>query len=921
MTPPSEEQPQLPKRDSRLEKFLHRAAPVIAAERGMTSAASMKLQAIADEMQLPRELFEQAISVLQQGPPQVRRPNRYERAFQAYLEKELSKRSSEIVTHDVEQKAVKLGETKYQLDVPRARDIFSQVVKQLGKRRISATEAERHVETTVREVVQDAVWVDIDTRQRLIVLGDEWGVSKEHVASTIELYCRLNREKQRADQRRTNLMVAMVGLTVILVVTGVLIVTYRRILDSRNNSTAEGPSGEDPRRDGTFAPPPWWDEPMRLAVGNAIARVSGFRDWGPGLASSDEVEREQAYQRVVTTLGNTANSPETRTRLQAVLYGVLANEPNQAMVDRTIRLIVDQARPPRDGLPSGDSFYRRGWNTIELLAEFTATEDYAIARREEVRIELGNLTGTLAASEGPDGLRQYQADYMRAMAEQLLAHASRNPAVAMQRFDELTTVGREVIDEEQRRLWLTELSVELLRSSAADWRRYRSLLDSATLRSNEEHVPALLEFIEIPQEPELAKYLAERLKENFRLTTTSSAPDEVAMALRQQLGLSAAVVDRAPSFVWNQLGSKVTSATPVAGSSREQKLTRLVELSFLNTIATRLVVAPAEGSQAVQAMNAGPPEFLPPGVDSSESTDASDDVDDVGSIRRLVDRIEDLEHASVASALATFRAIGDTLTENRLLIGRRDLALSVARFLVGQRDAAEQRRVLSAVTEMRRWPDLYLCLADELDSPRTRPELTAEVYRAFHAGDLELNANSLTVDELRRLLLTEGLELLEASTRATPRPIVTATPEDGPQPLFRALGSVYDVRRLTLGGAPTGSLSDYPSQELTAALRQWIVWSTTNDPGASGLPHYQDAERNLHALSYLAADEVQVTIAAQRVWIQLLVDWVSLKRPDETANAKRLGSDYETRSQSTDNALDQLIDGELTMLRLWMLMR
>ena len=39
------------KRDARLKTFLRRAAPVIAAERGLTSAARIKLQTIAAEKQ------------------------------------------------------------------------------------------------------------------------------------------------------------------------------------------------------------------------------------------------------------------------------------------------------------------------------------------------------------------------------------------------------------------------------------------------------------------------------------------------------------------------------------------------------------------------------------------------------------------------------------------------------------------------------------------------------------------------------------------------------------------------------------------------------------------------------------------------------------------------------------------------------
>ena len=53
------------KRDARLKTFLRRAGPVIAAERGLTSTARIKLQTIAAEMRLPGELLEEALTELQ----------------------------------------------------------------------------------------------------------------------------------------------------------------------------------------------------------------------------------------------------------------------------------------------------------------------------------------------------------------------------------------------------------------------------------------------------------------------------------------------------------------------------------------------------------------------------------------------------------------------------------------------------------------------------------------------------------------------------------------------------------------------------------------------------------------------------------------------------------------------------------------
>ena len=68
-----------PKQDARLSSFLRRAAPVIAAERGLTPSARIKLQTIAAEMRLPGELLDEALTELQHESQKGRHYSRWER--------------------------------------------------------------------------------------------------------------------------------------------------------------------------------------------------------------------------------------------------------------------------------------------------------------------------------------------------------------------------------------------------------------------------------------------------------------------------------------------------------------------------------------------------------------------------------------------------------------------------------------------------------------------------------------------------------------------------------------------------------------------------------------------------------------------------------------------------------------------------
>ena len=106
--PPRDDDAQHP-RDSRLETFLRKAGPILAAERGVTKAASLKLRALADELRLPEPLFEQAVSDL--GRDWAKRQlSRNEREFAAFVRKELQALPRQILTERLEQRAAARAE-------------------------------------------------------------------------------------------------------------------------------------------------------------------------------------------------------------------------------------------------------------------------------------------------------------------------------------------------------------------------------------------------------------------------------------------------------------------------------------------------------------------------------------------------------------------------------------------------------------------------------------------------------------------------------------------------------------------------------------------------------------------------------------------------------------------------------------------
>ena len=161
--------------DPRLRRFLARAFPVIAAERGLNENSMIKLRAIADELKLPAELYDDGLRKLEKVSV-GKKLTRYEREYSRFLNKQFRRLSGGILTVKMERKAIEIGGTKFQIPAERAAQLIAEKCIKHNVGRISRTEAEHHVEIMINERIKSATFIDAQTRERLYLFGKEWGI-------------------------------------------------------------------------------------------------------------------------------------------------------------------------------------------------------------------------------------------------------------------------------------------------------------------------------------------------------------------------------------------------------------------------------------------------------------------------------------------------------------------------------------------------------------------------------------------------------------------------------------------------------------------------------------------------------------------------------------------------------------------------
>lgn len=906
------------KRDARLKTFLRRAGPVIAAERGLTSTARIKLQTIAAEMRLPGELLEEALTELQTETQKRRQYTRWERGFAKYLASQLKKLDNRILTFEREQKAIQVAEEKYQLDHPQAQEIISEVAKQLEIRRISASEAERHVETTVKEKVGQGIWIDLESRERLYMLGEEWGLSKEHVAAVIDHYIRSNKDRKSVEQRRSSLFVAAIGVVFL----GLLATTlYLGVQYSLNPESSEQNKGNEDEgfggRIGQFEPPTWWTDRLSTSVATAIGGVPDFQAYVGELASTDSSTRESGYQNLVASWLGSFEQRETHNRLQAVLRDCLVLEPDSEISQRIFDSIIQSARPPQNGLPSGGDFYRHGMKLIEFGCRLLDQDNLQESQKDAFQEQLDQVTGTFLTTlpGGTETIERYQADYLQRLFDHLIEYAAGDPSLSLDRFDQLRKVASSLVSDGEQRRWATELLVELMRVSPESWKQYQSLLQICIMPSNRDHLPALLDQLEFSTVPELARELARRINREFNLEVDGDDPVKVASALRRQLGITRTPTGKEASGVWNRLASRSQTDLLVDPSTRsdEEMQDVMLKLLFWGNQAAALALRPEDSEVVQKNLTNGPPELE--AASDSTVTPTTAPPTDRRNLDRLVGRLTNLNNVSTASAISTIRAVGEQLSSGVDLSDKSNEAQALARFLLIARPANEQKRLLAIIDPLKNWSPLLLALADELDQPGTSLNQGVAVVSTLLNLDLILDGGEGGSDSMRRKLLERAITQLSSSrTRGEGSSSWTR--------LQQNCVAEIEKRRVLFDPTPGPSKPRLPGEAMVDLTRAFYHWAVDHSPTLEGKPPYQDCLNTLEASAYLSdANDLQRTVAAQQILLQLLQLWIEVNHVPLSPQVKVIHEDYRENATRRMDVVSQIIDGEQAWLKSWLLLR
>ena len=514
------------KLDPRLKRFLSRAVPVIAEERGVNERSLIKIRSIATELRLPVDLYQRGLRRLKRiGTGQ--HLSRYEREFVRYLKRQFRQLSSSILTVTAENQIVEYATQKFQLPADRAREIITQRAMKYGIGRISRSEAERHVELMIADRIRSSTFVDEETRQRLYSFGQEWGVDEARIDSIAEQILSQNRETRLQRQRsRGPMLILLAGCGLAIAIATVLIIQYR---GSRLQAdTEEGPSqSANSTASDRVQFAGWWNMAQQLEVARLSNRWPAFSQLLEQLADEQPQQRKTGVVRCIDLLFEDDIGGETDSR--EVVYGIIASEPDQTNRQQAAehllrRLMVGSF--PEDSQEIADAFF-----SIQLYIEFVTTLDADSAFANYCRSRFAEQLGM---DSGPelDSLEQAQRRYARQLMNRCREFTWQQPEQVIAVLPKLLNTCRRHLLDREFQLARNQIVINLLRAAPEKWERFDERITMSIEQCEREDLIPWIDIVETTEQGGLRRRIQFLISDKYELSIEPIDRPQVARELR-----------------------------------------------------------------------------------------------------------------------------------------------------------------------------------------------------------------------------------------------------------------------------------------------------------------------------------------------------------------------------------------------------
>lgn len=914
-----------------LDEFCRRAAPILAQERGLTTACRVKLAGLAQSLGLGERQMAAALRRLggsADAAPHVQR-------FRNRLRKDLAGKTRAILGPTILQRIFAAAREKYGLEEAIARQVLDDVAAELNLTCIPPSKALEGLSVQVDQAIGGATWLARESWDRLRSAGVAWGIELEVVDELIEERLTANRAERARRRLWTALTVGGFSTAALLTVAlvGLAIVRKAAWLPA---ATASAPPQRGPAVASSPARPPlvpgWWD--VELGVDAAqVRRQLGVwpalaRSWDD-LTSPHAERRARAYEQWLAQAVALATASDRSRPFQRMLAGCYALEPSEEAAQRLLAALVFWLPGPGQRLPSAAS----GWHPA-LWAAGTAAEMLARSppgpRAEAVQQAVARVLGEepprTTAEEATEVLAQLA---VRAAYRQLAAAAAEQPGQVAALVARLRAHADRLLPP-QRLAADTELLAAALPTAHDAWQAYQQAMISVATAEDPQYALRLVELLRRLKHEPLYAYLSGLLAERVGLRPLPAERGQAIVALRRALGGSAALTALDRWYLLQSAVEPLLAGPPPGDEARLIEQTALV--AHYGTLAAALVQGEAgwplfdAGMHQPPQVTSQPPAAVYPAGDAKPAARGTASAAPAGpassrsSRRKELLRALELLHAS-GQAAAPQRESGWRMLVDLIADGETpgpNEAAQVARELWTSRTGEEHARLLVWLAVLRTWPQLLLAVADQLPVEGGLRPQQREILSVLLEDPV---AEGTAPGALQRRLIARAAEVIQTQVRQTDAAV--EDPLDRLAALlaqtYRARAGVWQVRQ----PPPDGEL---PTSEVVAALAVHLSGVSAAPAGSQAAAAGEAAHRTealwevrRQAIGLWADNDLGRTVGWQKLLLMHAAQSIAQDHPWLASAARQIVADTEARCRAAPSKLVQLYLQEAAWLRLWML--
>jgi hypothetical protein len=904
--------------------FRRQGAAIIAAERGMTPAGRVKLAGIARQLGIGDDQIEAAIRSLGESDAPPIPTNPAVEKFRRRLTKDFAGKSRTIISPTIEGHIVAAAERKYGLDAATVREVVGQVAAELGMRRISASQALDSLAQQIDDTAGDATWLAKEAWDRLRIAGGKWGIELEVIDELIEEKLAANKSERSRRRLFTTATLAGTGLALALVVVILGVVAFfrsRRIAEGTDAGPAvtvapATPAPSAPRKD-----PAWWDVDHAIAIAN-LRKFEPAAPIGPALPSESASTRAGAYRRLAELSLTSAPPAGFRQAIAAVLGGSFALEADDAAAREVLASLAALVPSADSSLPKGRGEYESAYWAGSTLAGLSTRPGLTDSRRQMWQSTAGLLGLSTSSSLTPlDRERDARIAVTRRLFAQLTAAAPREPAQAAVLFGYLSELAVDLSDEEFHR-WEATYLASALPAAGQDWPQYKDGIIRAVSSPDPLNALKMLDAYQRVTDPELKQQLAEWLIARTGVQPKSWQPIDVVTAVRKGLGVASSAGTTANDR-WQLLRQRADEAlarSVPGATNHEQLLSQTIELAHLTTLAIALAQGDA-GHAVFDATIGETPELnpvaLPADVDPAAARPTRRPVAIPGSrddrtLERWITLVGNHDRQQQVQRESNLRGLAQMADKIPDLSPQE--AAKVTEYLLAEKNEAELKVVIEALSAMRVWKRLPLAIADGLARSPLSPEQKRLIVGALvEAGDMPETSD---VDALRLAILHSVLSELSAD------PAPAAATDAAGQTFERAaelLAETYRARARLFSVSPSSlAAAESPAQALSLSIDP-IAGSLRVVADEDDVQFLKQFEHQANAWGHVCEGDLQRTAAINRTLLDLASRRTARMRPTQSAAVNQIAVELAAAERSAPSVLVQLRSQEAAALQLWML--